>query len=231
MKHMSWLLLIMTGWLNAGPVITFFFRNYPTTKERADQLSSKFKKPNAIAKRSLEGLTNNILTDGIVITYFGFLQISGPNGQVVFPRKQSSTLLNIVVTNKITPIMMFSNTVSHWELEPGTPKSVYRAELTQDPQTKLWYWNLEESALEEDNIIPSANSIIIIAKPKNIYIPTGITLAKEDANLILPDMYVQKSIKTTQNALYMLNLAPFFRPVDILYQKHPKSYNTLVKEY
>ena len=228
---MSWLLLLMTGWLNAGPVITFFFKDYPATKERAEQISTKFKKPHSIAKRTLEGLMSHNPINGIFSTYFGFLQVSGPNGQVVFPRKQSIPALNIIITNRVTPIMMFANTISHWEIEPGTPAGVYHAELTQDSQTKLWYWNVKPSELKDNNFIPTMDSVIIIAKPKNIYVPIGITLTKEDPNLLLPTMYVKKSIKTSRNALYMLNLAPFFRPVELLYKKHPKSYDTLVEEY
>lgn len=229
MKRLFGLLLISYS-ITAGPVITYFFHEYPMTKELANTLAKRLCQPNGYAKCSLEGLTRHYPIAGIFSTYFGFLQVSNANGQTTFPRKQSKPALKVIVTNKITPVVMFANTISHWELETGTPAAVYNFELKTNEQTQLLYWDVKKSTAPENNQISSIDSIIIIAKPHHIYVPQGITLAKQDANLILPTMYTRKGIETNRNALYMLNLAPFFRPVDILYKKDKTSVDSLVEE-
>lgn len=231
MKRLIAVFIFVSQLTFGAPIITYFFHEYPMTKERAQQMAHKLRKPHGIAKRTLEGLTRHYSIAGIFSTYFGFLQVSNANGQTTFPRKQSKPSLQVVITNKITPVMMFANTISHWELETGTPAAMYTYELKTDEQTKLLYWDVKKAALPENNQIDSIDSIVIIAKPKNVYIPEGITLTTEDANLILPDMYIKKGIKLTRNALYMLNLASFFRPVDMLYKIRPKSYGVMVEEY
>ena len=125
---------------------------------------------------------------------------------------------------------MFQSTISHWELEPGTPAAVYNLELQEDENTKLSFWNMQEAAPPENNRLKPDSAIIIIAKPHNIYVPTGITLTHPSANLLLPDIYVKKGILSARNALYVLNLSFFFQPIDLLYKKEKTRYEELIKE-
>ncbi len=221
--------LLLTRCLYADPVITFFFRNYPEV-QLAQHTMEKLKKPNGIAKQTIEGILNHNRISGIFSSYFGFLNASDQNGQTTFPRKQSNAVLQLVITNKITPITMFQYTISHWELQAGVPASVYLCEQKEDETAGISFWIVRKMPTPENNYISPTDSLIIIAKPKNIYIPTGVSLTKPEANLVLPDMYVKTGIKTTRNALYMLNLTLFFRPIDLLYKKAAKSYETLVAE-
>lgn len=211
------------------PIITFFFREYPS-EHMENYVLNKIKKPNNIAKKTIEGILHHNATAGIFSSYFGFLNVSDQNGQTIFPRKQSNRSLQLVITSKITPIIMFQFTISHWELVPGAPTAIYLCEQKDDPVTQLTFWEIKQEPIPENRHIASQNSLIIIANPTNILVPTGITLTSPGANLILPDMYVRKSIHTTRNALYVLNLSLFFRPADLLYKKAKTNYETLVAE-
>lgn len=224
---MIWLLCSQN--LLADPIISFFFREYPA-EQRASLMLTKLRKPHGIAKQSLNGIIHHNPVSGIFSSYFGFLNASDQNGQTQFPRKQSKAILEIIITNKITPIMMFQSMISHWELVPGVPAVTYHAELQEDPDTKLSFWNIKKASLPQDNHIPFQEALIIIAKPQDIIVPEGITLSAPSANLILPDMYVKKSIQTAHNALYVLNLSFLFRPVDLLYKKEKLKYETLLNE-
>lgn len=224
---MIWLLSGST--IIADPIISFFFREYPA-QQHAPMMLTKLKKPHGIAKQSLNGIIHHAGVSGIFSSYFGFLNASDVNGQTVFPRKQSKSVFEIIVTNKITPIMMFQATVSHWELVPGVPAAMYHAEQKEDPDTKLTFWDIQKVPVPQDNRIPLQESLIIIAKPQNIIIPTGITLTEPSANLMLPDMYVRQSIQTARNALYILNISFLFRPIDLLYKKEKTRYETLINE-
>lgn len=228
-------ILVVSIWLllnqhtHADPVLTFFFRNYPEvglTQRTLDKLH----RPNGIAKEHLQTLLNPNPISGIFVTYFGFLDASNKEGQVSFPRKQSKASFQLAISSKITPITMFQNTISHWELEPGVPAEVYNLELKDDENTKLSFWHMEKAEIPENNRLDATRSIIIVAKPQNIYVPTGITLTQPSANLALPDIYVKKGISNLRNALYVLNLSLFFRPIDLLYKKNKTKYEELVKE-
>jgi hypothetical protein len=196
----------------------------------SESLMNKLRKPHGIAKQTLTGLLHHCPITGIFSSYFGYLNASDHNGQTSFPRKQSKPLLHLVITNKITPIIMFQYTISHWELVPGTPAVMYSCEQKEDPETRLVFWDVKEEPLPSNNQIPLQDALIIIAKPTNIIVPTGITLTEQSANLILPEMYVKKGIQTTRNALYILDLSLFFQPINILYKKAKSSYETLVSE-
>ncbi len=224
---MVWLLCFSP--LSADPIISFFFREYPV-EQRASSLLTQLKKSHGIAKQTLQGIMNPHPVAGIFSSYFGFLNVSDYNGQTTFPRKQSRPVLDIIITSKITPIIMFQHTVSHWELVPGTPATMYHAELKEDPDTQLSFWDIEKSALPADNHIPVQDALIIIAKPENIIVPTGITPLHPSANLTLPDMYVKPGIQTARNALYVLNISFLFRPIDLLYKKEKTKYETLINE-
>jgi hypothetical protein len=215
--------------LKADPIITFFFRTYPSA-ETAAVLAAGLRKSHTIAAHTIHGTVGHNPIAGIFSSYFGFINVSDTNGQTMFPRKQSSPLLFIVITNKISPIIMFQYTLSHWELIPGVEARMYRAEQKEDADTGLTLWDIKDEPLPIDNKIPVQNSLIIIAKPSNIVVPTGITLVQPSANLLLPEMYVKKTMQSARNALYMLNLSLFFRPIDLLYKKAKLSYETLVNE-
>ncbi len=224
---MIWLLCLQK--ITADPIISFFFREYPAY-QLAPAMIEKLKKSNGIAKQSLNGFIHHNVISGIFSSYFGFLNTSDQNGQTVFPRKQSKPVLEIIITNKITPIMMFQSTISHWELVPGIPAAMYHAELKEDPDTQLIFWNIEKVPLPADSHIPLQDALIIIAKPQDIMVPTGVTMSEASANLILPDMYIKRGIQTARNALYVLNLSFLFRPIDLLYKKEKTKYETLINE-
>jgi len=234
MKRLLGLLVFLNCSISAGPIITFYFNEYPcygNTKAHAEQISHELSQPHGIAHHTLEGLTCHCPVAGIVSTYFGFLQVSNANGQTTFPRKRSSPHFMVVVTNKITPAVMFANTISHWEVEQNNPVQVYDFNLIKDPETQLLYWKVKKAEAPKDNHISTVDSIVIVAKPTAFYVPEGITLAKEDANLILPDMYIKTGIHPNRNALYMLNLSHYYRPVDMLYKKEGKTVDILTEEY
>ncbi len=218
-----------TSIIDAGPIVTFFFKDYPT-EVLAQQHLDRFKKPHSLAKRNLEGIIAHNPKAGIFATYYGFLDVSNYTGQIVFPRKQSEGTISVYVTDKITPIIAFSNTLSHWELVPENPVSGYQFQFIEDPTTGLFIWNVQPKEAPQDGKIPAQKTIVIIAKPKNIYIPTGASMTSQDANLQLPNMYVKKGICSECTALYVLNMNYLFRPVDEIYKHEKSRYGFVVQD-
>lgn len=212
--------------LRSDPVITFFFKPYPTfdLEKVAQKTAQKVANGRTLAKTRVKQLAGDPrLVSGVFVTYAGFLAASDPNGQVILPRKHDKPYLLLLVTNKITPIVRSGNTLAHWELLPEVPAKLYRAQKKDDFTTKITYWDVQEIPLPANGIIP-LEALTILAKPDSIYIPTGITISQESPHLILPDMYVKKGIDLTGNALYMLNLTHYFGPILFLYKKGKEEY-------
>jgi len=207
------------------PTINMFFRSFPEIypNEHAQELEAKLKKPGKIARHTIRSLTNSNIVAGIYVTYGGYLDVSDVNGEIRFPRKHKEAKVILVITTKITPIMMVGNTIHHWEFEEGTPVSLYSVERKQDEETKLLYWDVKAIPAPENNRLP-LESLVVFGKPKDVYIPEGITLTTEGPQLLLPDIYVKKGIKQYERALYLLNLKHFFGPVTVYSKKEPKRY-------
>lgn len=212
--------LLVTCSLSADPIITLFLKPYPElTSQEAHRESEKFKKPGKIAKRVMEAAFYVPGVAGVFVSYAGFLETSNDIGQISFPRKHAKAELLLFIADRPTPIIMFEQTVSHWELEIGRPAAAYRYERKKDQETDAVFWQVTPHEIAKDHRIP-AESIIIFAKPQWVYIPTGITLAHDEPNLVLPDIYIKKGINLSKNASYLLYLIHLFGPV------HPKNRRT-----
>jgi hypothetical protein len=213
--------------LNADRIVAFFFEPYPGDEAHAQNLTNKLQKPGHVAKCMINGYACYSRVAGIFSSYAGYLESSDVYGYTAFPRKQDVASFYILVTPSITPIFMFSNTVSHWQIEKQNPAAMYRVERKQDNQTKMLYWDVAPSDLPKDGIVP-VQAIIIFADPKHIVLPTGITLTEESPNLLLPTIYVKKGIKATDHAIYLLNMNFLFAPVKAIHKKSPKKLDTLI---
>ena len=209
----------------ADPVISLFIRPYP----QAHATTQKIKKVGKIARHTIEGIADYQIPAGIFSTYAGYLNISDLDGQIVFPRKHAKPVIQLIITTRITPILMFEKTVHHWELVPGVPAQMYTFEQTFNEGTKTFYWDVYPAQLPEDNIIP-LSALIIFAKPRYFYVSTGITITDDSPNFILPTIYARKGIKITNNALYVFNLSHFFGQVYYRYKKQSKRYEILVHD-
>ncbi len=213
--------------LDGQPIITFFMRPYPILRQehQATKLMDKVHRPGKIAKNSIKRKHTGPMVKGIFSTYGGYIAMSNYDGQTTFPRKHAIATIYFVITNKITPIMMAGNTIHHWEIEEGTPAAMYKAERLHDEKQEVYYWLVTEVPLPKDNHLP-LESITILAQPKHVYIPEGITLTDDTPNLLLPDIYIKKGININSNALYLLNVRQFFGHLYPLYKKEVARYLT-----
>ncbi|MDZ4152947.1 hypothetical protein, partial [Methylicorpusculum sp.] len=211
---MSFACLTAAPLILGEPVITFFLQPYPLESEYED-IATTLQRPGKIAKQTLYGARNGHV-DGILASYRGFLEVSDELGQISFPREHEKPELTILFTDKITPIMMAENTVHHWELLQDTPAVQYSMERIQDDTTKQYLWDVKQITLPENKRV-GLDTLIIFVKPKNAYIPEGVSLTSSSPNLILPAIYIKKGAKRTAETLYLLNLKHLFGPIHELH--------------
>jgi hypothetical protein len=230
MKHNIVILVILTAFVQSGlygyHIITFFFRPYPHVYT-PEQIAQKLVKPGKIAQLTIHKAQESLLVAGIFSTYSGYLTASDLDGQTIFPQQHEDPFIFIIVTQKISPIVMFGNTIHHWEFEEGTLVAMYSVEKMYAQETGEYLWNIEQVSVPENNRIP-LESITIIAKPKNIYVPLGTTRTLPGPQVLLPDMYVKKGIMKAENALYILNLRNFFGVITPLLEKNKTQYRQII---
>ena len=150
--------------------------------------------------------------EGIYGSYFGYLDTTTQAGQLLFPRKHQADVFTVVVAPKIDPIFMIQNTIQTWRVPTESSYSAYTIMKEKDDRTGVFFWNVKETTLPENNALP-LNAITLIADPSEIYIPTGISLTHTGPQLQLPTFYVKKNINLGLRALTVLDIRCFFEPI------------------
>jgi len=152
-------------------------------------------------------------TEGIYASYFGYLTASNSVGQVVFPRKHRDTIFTLVITDKIEPIFMLENTINTWRVPEKTACAYYSIERKKDLKTNLYFWDVKKKETPADRTLP-LDAITFIAKPEELYVPTGITVTNNNPQLALPTIFVKNSISLSDNALSILSYRQFFESLN-----------------
>jgi hypothetical protein len=218
------LLLFIVKNSTTSPIISVFFRPLPDAKK----ITSKLKNPGKIAKHTINGIVQHNPVEGVCVLYAGFITYSDHNGEVRFPRKQISSTVTLIVTQEITPISLFGNTIDHWEVTPRKKSQFYLCTQEQDDENTI-FWNKEPIEAPSNNTIP-LSSLVIIAKPSNIIIPSGKTPVTESANLVLPTIYVKKGINIASHSSYILTFRHLFRSVTSQSKEEPLRISTILSE-
>lgn len=211
--------------LYAEKLLTLFLKPYPvvSSQEASQKLAPKLHRTGKMASNRSKDILPSMIS-GIFATYGGFLTISDLNGEISFPLLHKSSFIYLIITERLTPIVMAGNTISHWELQEGIPIEVYRAEQKYDAESQLNYWDVTQEPPPANNRVP-LESIALFADPKYIYVPLGATIIKESPHLILPDIYVKKGLNLTEQALFILNLSHYFGAIIPLYKKQTDRYS------
>jgi len=168
-----------------------------------------------LPKQMMRSIFYQPVNTGIYGTYNGYLAHSNDFGLLSFPRKTQREQFNIVVTNQMKPTFLLNNTIDQWQLTNPEQTSMFQVKRHKDPETKLYYWKVLHMNLPHDIRIP-LHSIVIVAKPKNIYVPLGVTPTTKFPNLVLPSIYAKRGLDRIRNALFILKIKQFFAPVHFI---------------
>lgn len=234
MKNKVYIYLILSFFglienLGANPVITLFMQPYNLfiSQEERQKMTDTLKKPWKLAKINIRSLQQSPIVNGILATYAGYIALSNTDGQITFPKKHILPIVYLLITDKITPILIAGNTIHHWEIAQPHRAKMYKIERLHNDPEELYYWNITQVALPANNRVP-LESITIIKKPEHIFVPEGIQLTDDNTNLILPTIFVKKGNHSNSNALYMLNVRQFFGHSSPMHKKGTKRYLTLM---
>jgi len=216
--------------LIADPVITFFIEPYPLImpKDSVESFGDRLQQPRTIAKYALrQHVPTEAINAGIFGTYAGYLTATDMNGQIIFPLMQRKPAINLLITPSIKPVIMFGNTLSHWELVAKAPAIMYRIErktekVTEPEPVEAFYWQAKKVNLPKNGKIPF-DTVILFEKPNHMYLPLleGIEPTIKNPNMIIPTIYIKKHTSKLDTALEVLTFREFFSGLSKLYQKEP----------
>ena len=102
---------------------------------------------------------------------------------------------------------------------------MYSLKAVYDATLKGYVWETQQIELPQNNQVP-VSTIVILAKPKNIFIPSEKTKTVITANLMLPAIYVKKGINIMSQGINTLVIRHLFRSVEQKTQKTPLRFTT-----
>jgi len=212
-------------------IITFFFKPYPSIKDqnKITKKINKLARPEKLALYAIEAKLDQYMTSGIFCAYNGYLSISDLNGQVIFPRRHKDNEVNILVTDIIFPVFMIGNTIDHWEIEKENPAKMYHIKRMRDRAIGLYFWEVKETEVPKNRII-DMETVVVMTKPKYVYMPEGVTTTQKNIQLHIPDVYIKQGINKVVSALYTFGIKNFFKSMDYLYKKSPKRYSQQMRD-
>ncbi|MFC1894666.1 hypothetical protein ACFLYH_01820 [Candidatus Dependentiae bacterium] len=191
----------------------------------------KQKTPSQISKKLLKHeIKANLIPklNGFISLYSGYIDYSNPDGLISFPLCHISPKIYLVITPRINLINVKANTISHKEFSKSSkiPKEIYLFEKKQD-KNKNFFWRVNKQNVPLNNRL-NPLSLVLLTKPKNIYVAQGDFLTNNSKHIIFPEnIYIVGNVDNTSILLNTIAVNRYFNPIkykedkisDILYRK------------
>jgi hypothetical protein len=233
--------------LNADDRIILYLKTAPTgiidralaeAKKEITPKSINQTIPSKTVKKQINGARKWLAPklSGFVAIYAGFVDISDRDGLISFPLRHVTPKINVAITEQINLIKVKENTVSHREFFPinQVQTKLYNFERKEDvdpkdPTKKTQYWNVKEIPLPADNKI-NPLTLVIFAKPSNIYVPVGDFMSVESSHLVLPEIFVIGNKNQSDILFQTLDINRYFEPITKEHEKiDDKKNRSLIK--
>lgn len=222
-------LFYITKNYSAPHTMTFFMIPFTELDQQqaATKAQEKLNDPAKLASSLMPRVDDEeSIVAGIFSTYAGYVAASDPDGMTTFPLYHDKPIVYFLITRKITPVLAGGNSIAHWQLVDSVAASLYKVERTKDEDLNEFFWQVSKEKLPEDKKI-SRKAIVIFANPEKIIVPLGITPTQETPNLLLPNIFVKKSLTKIHDALFVLTMKHFFAPISKQYKHEPLSHEVL----
>jgi hypothetical protein len=226
-------LIVVCIYLNADNRIVFYLNKAPQAAfdlakrdlERENDIKKiekmNKKLPSELSHKVVRGEIEKYLMPGIsgfMALYSGYVDYSNKDGLISFPLRHTSPRLYLVVTPDIKLVKVKGNTISYLELKKGIPAKIYLFEKRED-KNKQYFWHASEQKIPANRHINNL-SVVLLTKPKNVYVALGDFLSNNSKHIVLPnDIYVVGVGGNNKILLESLNIKRYFEPVEFEEQK------------
>ena len=156
---------------------------------------------------------------GFMVIYGGYVAISDQDGLVTFPLRHSSNKIYLAVTPEIKLVKVKENTFSHAEyiINEKNEVKLYQFEKKEDEKKQI-YWDVKEIPLPTDRKIDPI-TMIILSKPRNIFVPQAHVMAEKTDQIVLPEVYVLGNADKEAVLLNALEIKRYFETIKIKQKK------------
>jgi len=184
--------------------------------------------PLDIEKKLIKSYVYQPVSYGIYGLYNGYLSSTNEYGLLSFPRASGQEDFNLIVTEYVSPVLLKAHTIDYWQLDDPLNTAFYLIKRHKDPKTKIVYWKTQEANVPE-NLKSPLHTIIILAKPSDVYVPLGITPTNTLPDLVLPAIYAKRQLDRLSQAAFILNIKQFFAPLNRLLQQNQATVATIMQ--
>jgi len=134
------------------------------------------------------------------------------------PRSSEDTNFTILVTKEIKPVITPNGNISYWKIDNPDSNNFAAFNISKITKDNKIYWQIKSNKSFNPDEPISLNTIIISAKPKNIYLPEQIIKATDNQQLILPTIYLKKDFSSGSNALSILSVKNYYSQIRKIHQ-------------
>ncbi len=221
--------------LKADNRIVFYLKDAPMQAVRLVQMDIEKEKgiakinkinkktPGQISRKLLKNEMKKYLMpklSGFIALYGGYIDYSNINGLISFPLRHTEPKLYLVITPKIKLVKVKGETISHLEFEDAktAPAKIYFFEKKED-KNKQFFWAVSEQKIPQDRRI-NVLSVVLLTKPKNIYVTTGDFISNDSKHIVLPqNIYAVGIVGNNKVLLDSLNIKRYFEQIEVEEQK------------
>jgi len=147
---------------------------------------------------------------GFIGLHGGYLDYSDREGTMLFPVLQKEEKLYLVITPEITLTTVHGQTISHKNFVKKVKTEVYLYKKKSENGTH--YWQVTRTEPPKHGRM-SPLTIVLLTKPKNLFIQTGDFMTTKTPNFVLPPLYVVGNSSNAEALLRFLDIGKFFEPM------------------
>ncbi len=184
---------------------------------KIDNLNSKTPSQinNKLLKRELKKYLKPSL-DGFISLYSGYMDYSNPDGLISFPLRHTESKIYVAITPQINLVRLKDNTISHAEYVTGNENiktEIYKFEKKQNNKG-MYFWRAEKQTIPNNKKI-NPLTLVLLSKPKNIYVATGDFLSNDSKQIVLSNnIYVLGNTDKNSILLNTLDIKRYFEPIE-----------------
>ncbi len=172
------------------------------------------KTPGSVNHKLMKGALRDYFTpklSGFTAIYGGYMDISNQDGLLMFPLRHATPKIYLAISPSIELVKVQGETISHREFVLNEESKLYLCERKTDEKKNI-FWHVSEEKIPNDRKI-NPITMVLLAKTKNIFVPTGDFLAAESSHLVLPDIHVIGSFDQEKILLQAIDLKRYFEKI------------------
>jgi hypothetical protein len=159
-----------------------------------------------VLTESLKGI------EGIHGFYRGYDTASDTQGRILFPRLDNQDEISILLTSKVSPIILKGEVPDHFIVGQDIPYTFYRCTGKKNEKNDTTTWTIE--IRNDKNLTQKIpfNTLVILVNPYNAYFETTETIIQTSNNILLPTLCLIDNKEQNTYSTFALDVLRYYKP-------------------